>query len=59
MSLLNTSSFLKLSKHLYPLDHLLMDFAAFQGKLYARRVEAGHIEFGKIAARGKFSRRLI
>ena len=43
---------------LYPLDHLLMDCAAFQGKLYARRVEAGHVEFGKLVNRGKFSRRL-
>ena len=48
----------RLSNRLYPLDHLLMDFAAFQGKLYARRVEAGYIEFGKLVDRGKFSRRL-
>ena len=52
------SSFLGLSKQLYPLYHLLMDFAAFQGKLYARRIEAGHIDFGKLVARGKFNRRL-
>ena len=50
--------YLGLTNRLYPLDHLLMDLAAFQGKLYARRVEAGYIEFGELVARGKFSRRL-
>ena len=56
--LLMISNYLRLSKWLYPLDHLLMDFGAFQGKLYARRVEAGHLDFGNLVARNKFSRRL-
>ena len=57
-SLLIILKYLGLTNRLYPLDHLLMDFAAFQGKLFARMVEACHIEFGELVARGKFSRRL-
>ena len=49
---------LGLSRFLYPLYHLLMAFAIFQGKLYARRVEVGYITLGQVAASGKFSRRL-
>ena len=56
--LLRLSRCLGGSNRLYPLDHLLMDCAAFQGKLYARRVEAGHIHVDKLVDRGKFSRRL-
>ena len=56
--LLMISSCLGVSNRLYPLDRLLIDFAGFQGKLYARRVEAGFLEFGKLVDRGKFSRRL-
>jgi glycosyltransferase involved in cell wall biosynthesis len=57
-SLLIALEYCGLSKRLYPLDHLLMAFGAFQGKLYAREVESGYTELKNLVARGKFSRRL-
>lgn len=57
-SLLVALSFFGLSGSIYSLYHLLMAFAIFQGKLYARQVEADYISLEELSTRGKFSRRL-
>jgi glycosyltransferase involved in cell wall biosynthesis len=56
-SLLLVLNHFGLSKSLYPLYHFLMALTAFQGKLYARMIDVGYIDFE--IARRRFSRRFF